>query len=84
MSSAWNRTGHFLKDHSKGIVAFLGVVLGIVVMVQNGHSVESHLLFWTINMPMVVWAVFFIIVGYLGGKGLEWCWNRRKRRMNRD
>ncbi len=82
MDSTWSRIVQFLKDHPRGIFGFFGVVLGIVVMVQNGHSVESHLLFWTINMPMVVFAVFFIFVGYLGGKGLEWCWNRRKRKKS--
>lgn len=79
MGDAFRKLFRFLRDHPAGIVATVGVILGIVLMAQNGHSVESHFLFWTIDMPMVVWAVFFMIVGYLGGRGFAWCWSRRKR-----
>lgn len=79
MGEAFKKFFRFLRDHPAGIIGALGVILGIILMVQNGHSVESHFLFWTIDMPMVVWAIFFMIIGYLGGRGAQWCWNRRKR-----
>mgnify|MGYP006292218053 CR=1 FL=1 len=80
MREYWDRLVQFVRAHPKGILATMGGILGVVLMLQNDHSVRSHFLFWTVKMPMVVWAFFFGGLGYLSGKGIEWALHKRKKR----
>jgi len=80
MRDCWQKLVRFVREHPKGILAALGGILGVLLMLQNTHSVKSHFLFWSVNMPMVVWAFFFGGLGYLSGKGIEWALDKRKKR----
>lgn len=73
----WDRLILFVKQHPRGILSALGMVLGLVLIGQNTHRVRAYFLVWTIHLPMVIWAVFYGGLGYLAGKGIEWFLQKR-------
>ncbi len=81
LSRVWATLVFFLKTHRKATFGTIAVVLGIILFFQNTHPVQSNLFFWSLRLPLVVWALIWAVIGYLAGKGVEWGQARRLRRL---
>jgi len=76
----WTGFALFLKTHRKGMVVAIGVLLGLVLFFENTHEVRTYVFFWSLKLPLIAWALFFAIIGYLVGKSIEWAYARKLHR----
>ncbi|MCD6496878.1 MAG: hypothetical protein J7M25_01055 [Deltaproteobacteria bacterium] len=76
----WASLVYFLKTHRKGTAVAIGVALGLVLFFQNTHQVRTYVFFWSLKLPLIAWALFFAIIGYLVGKSIEWAYGRKLHR----
>jgi uncharacterized integral membrane protein len=51
----------------RAIVLLIVVVLAFVLVVENSHSARYHLLFWTVEMPLVALTLVLLGVGFSAG-----------------
>jgi len=52
---------------AKFIILLIAVVLALIILVQNTHVVEFSLLFWSVNMSMVVLVLLMLLIGFVLG-----------------
>ncbi len=52
-------------------------VLGLVVFLQNSKTADVHVLFWTVNMPLVF--LLLVMVGLGIGIDRLWVWRQRRK-----
>ena len=52
-------------------------VLGAVLFFQNSSTTNVHVLFWTVNMPLVF--LLLVMVGLGIGIDRLWVWRQRRR-----
>lgn len=74
---AW-RLWRFTLDHPKGVLIGSATLLGLIVVFQNWRPTTAYLLVTDVSLPFIVWALVFMLVGYLTGKWVEWAWRQRK------
>ncbi|MBB5022479.1 LapA family protein [Desulfurispira natronophila] len=43
------------------------VIIAVVIVFQNIHSVDTRLLFITISMPHAIWSILLFAAGFLAG-----------------
>ncbi len=79
----WATAVFFLKTHRKATAVAVLIILGLILVFQNTHTVRTYLFFWSLKMPLIVWAALCAGLGYLGGKGVEWAYQKRRRRQTR-
>lgn len=49
------------------VVILAAVVLAVIILFQNVQSVPFSLLFWSIHMPLVIWLLLFLVLGFALG-----------------
>ena len=76
----WATMVFFLKTHRKATAVAVLVILGLILVFQNTHQVRTYLFFWSIKLPLILWAALYAVLGYAGGKGIEWAYQKRQRR----
>ena len=72
------RIWRFVVEHPKGVLIGAATLLGLIVVFQNWRSTRAYLLVTDVALPFVLWALIFMVVGYLTGKWIEWGWRQRK------
>ena len=81
LSRIWATLVFFLKTHRRATFGTIVVILGVILFFQNTHPVRTNLYFWSVRLPLVVWALIWAVIGYLAGKGVEWGHARRIQRL---
>lgn len=51
----------------KKIVVILGIILSIIIMLQNTQAVTIKLLFWDLNFPLIVMIILTTLIGFVTG-----------------
>ncbi len=80
-SRVWEFLVFFLKTHRKATFVGIVVVLGVILLFQNTHPVRTNLFFWSLQLPLVVWALIFVAIGYFVCVGHGWARQRRLKRL---
>ncbi len=75
----WATMVFFLKTHRKATAVALLVVLGLILVFQNTHPVRTYIFFWSLRLPLILWAGLYALLGYAAGKGIEWAYQKRRR-----
>lgn len=74
---AW-KLWRFIVDHPKGVLIGGATLLGLIVVFQNWNPTRAYLLVAPVSLPFILWALIFMLVGYLTGKWIEWGWRQRR------
>lgn len=53
-------------------------VLVLLVIWQNSESTALSILFFSVNLPLMVWLAAFLAVGFLLGVAVMWSYRRRQ------
>ena len=67
-----------LSPRAKVIVWIVLAVLGLLIILQNTQSVETRLLFITIEMPRAALLALTLLIGFLLGALSVWRATRQK------
>ncbi len=67
-----------LSPRAKVIVWIVLAVLGLLIILQNTQSVETRLLFITIEMPRAALLALSLLIGFLLGALSVWRATRQK------
>jgi uncharacterized integral membrane protein len=62
------------------LIALIGLVLLIVIGVQNSETVELRLLFWTVSVDRALLFLLLFVAGVVGGMLLSWWYLHRDRK----
>lgn len=65
-------------EHPKGVLIAAATLLGLIVVLGNWRPTRAKLLVWEPQLPFIVWALIFMLVGYLTGKWIEWAIQQRR------
>ncbi len=65
-------------EHPKGVLIAAATLLGLIVVLGNWRPTRAKLLVWEPELPFIVWALIFMLVGYLTGKWIEWALMQRR------
>lgn len=65
-------------EHPRGVLIAAATLLGLIVVLGNWRPTRAKLLVWEPELPFIVWALIFMLVGYLTGKWIEWALMQRK------
>ena len=65
------------------IILLIAIVLALIILVQNTHVVEFSLLFWSVNMSMVVLVLLTLLIGFVLGFIVAKLVGRKKRETAR-
>lgn len=64
---------------AKLITLLIVLVLALIVLVQNTHVVSFRLLFWSVDMSMVVLVLLMLLIGFVLGFVVAKLTGRKKR-----
>ncbi len=53
-----------VRMNTRLAVMLAAAVLAVIILVQNVHSVPFNLLFWSIHLPLVIWLLLFLVLGF--------------------
>lgn len=65
-------------EHPRGVLIAAATLLGLIVVLGNWRPTRAKLLVWEPELPFIVWALIFMLVGYLTGKWIEWALMQRR------
>jgi uncharacterized integral membrane protein len=65
-------------EHPRGVLVAAATLLGLIVVLGNWRPTRAKLLIWEPELPFIVWAMIFMLVGYLTGKWIEWAILQRR------
>ncbi len=65
-------------EHPKGVLIAGATLLWLIVVLGNWRPTKAKLLVWEPELPFIVWAMIFMLVGYLTGKWIEWAIDQRR------
>ncbi len=65
-------------EHPRGVLIAAATLLGLIVVLGNWRPTRAKLLVWEPELPFIVWALIFMLVGYLTGKWIEWAIAQRQ------
>jgi uncharacterized integral membrane protein len=65
-------------EHPRGVLIAAATLLGLIVVLRNWEPTRAKLLVWEPELPFIVWALIFMLVGYLTGKWIEWAIGQRR------
>lgn len=72
------RLGRLAVEHPRGVLIAAATLLGLIVVLGNWEPTRAKLLVWEPELPFIVWALIFMLVGYLTGKWIEWAIEQRR------
>jgi len=53
--------------HWKLILAAIGGILAIILIMQNTHTVETKVFFWSVPMPRALLLAVTFLIGFVAG-----------------
>ncbi len=65
-------------EHPRGVLIAAATLLGLIVVLGNWRPTRAKLLVWEPELPFILWALIFMLVGYLTGKWIEWALMQRR------
>ena len=51
----------------KAIALVVLIVIALIVVLQNFHVVSFRLLFWAVDMSLIILTVLTLVIGFLAG-----------------
>jgi len=72
-------SGHRFKVTGRMIVGAVIAVLALVLILQNTHDVQVHVLFWHADRPLWLWFLLLFAGGFVVGSAFPWGAIQRRR-----
>jgi uncharacterized integral membrane protein len=61
------------------IIGAVIAILALVLIFQNTHNVQVHVLFWHIDKPLWILLVLIFAAGFVVGSLFPWTWLQARR-----
>ncbi|MFH2005190.1 MAG: hypothetical protein ABI333_01255 [bacterium] len=67
-----------MVEHPRGVLIGAATLLGLIIVLRNWRWTKANLLVGDVELPFIVWALIFMLIGYLTGKWIEWGIQQRR------